>query len=148
MARSPCASRCGETDAQNLKIALRGAKAEEGFLSAASPGLISLFFHDSHYRSHEAYLAAIAEAMRQEYETVVAAGFVLQLDCPDLAMGRHIQNAHLTTAEFRKAAALHIEALNHALRNIPADRARVHLCAGAITRGRIIVMYRSPTSSM
>jgi 5-methyltetrahydropteroyltriglutamate--homocysteine methyltransferase len=119
-----------ETDAQNLKIALRGAKAEEGFLSAASPGLISLFFHDSHYRSHEAYLAAIAEAMRQEYETVVAAGFVLQLDCPDLAMGRHIQNAHLTTAEFRKAAALHIEALNHALRNIPADRARVHLCWG------------------
>ena len=68
--------------------------------------------------------------MRQEYEAVVAAGFVLQLDCPDLAMGRHIQNAHLTTAEFRKAAALHIEALNHALRNIPADRVRVHLCWG------------------
>jgi 5-methyltetrahydropteroyltriglutamate--homocysteine methyltransferase len=119
-----------ETDAQNLKTALRGAKAEEGFLSAASPGLISLFFHDSHYRSHEAYLAAIAEAMRQEYETVVGAGFILQLDCPDLAMGRHIQNAHLTTLEFRKAAALHIEAMNHALRNIPTDRARVHLCWG------------------
>jgi 5-methyltetrahydropteroyltriglutamate--homocysteine methyltransferase len=119
-----------ETDAQNLKTALRGAKAEEGFLSAASPGLISLFFHNSHYPSHEAYLEAIAEAMRQEYETVVGAGFILQLDCPDLAMGRHIQNAHLTTQEFRKAAALHIEALNHALRNIPAERARVHLCWG------------------
>ena len=119
-----------ETDASNLKAALGAAKAEEGFLSAASPGLISLFFHNSHYPSHEAYLEAIAEAMRQEYEAVVAAGFVLQLDCPDLAMGRHIQNAHLTTAEFRKAAGLHIEALNHALRNIRADRARIHLCWG------------------
>jgi len=125
--RDPVAA---ETDAKNLKAALAGAKYEEAFLSAASPGLISLFFHDSHYGSHEAYLAAIAEAMRQEYETLVAAGFVLQLDCPDLAMGRHIQNAHLTTAEFRKAAALHIEAMNHALRNIPAERARVHLCWG------------------
>jgi 5-methyltetrahydropteroyltriglutamate--homocysteine methyltransferase len=119
-----------EADAANLKTALTGVKAEEGFLSAASPGLISLFFHDSHYGSQEAYLAAIAEAMRQEYETVVDAGFILQVDCPDLAMGRHIQNARLTTAEFRKAAALHIEALNDALRNIPADRARVHLCWG------------------
>src|SRR5579872_1614272 len=119
-----------ETDAKNLKAALSGVKANEGFLSAASPGLISLFFHNGHYKSHEAYLEAIAEAMRQEYEAVVAAGFILQLDCPDLAMGRHIQNAHLTTAEFRKAAALHIEAMNHALRNIPADRARVHLCWG------------------
>jgi 5-methyltetrahydropteroyltriglutamate--homocysteine methyltransferase len=119
-----------ETDAKNLKAALSAAPAEEGFLSAASPGLISLFFHNGHYPSHGAYLEAIAEAMRPEYEAVVAAGFVLQLDCPDLAMGRHIQNAHLTTAEFRKAAGLHIEALNHALRNIPADRARIHLCWG------------------
>jgi 5-methyltetrahydropteroyltriglutamate--homocysteine methyltransferase len=118
------------TDAKNLKDALGGANAEEGFLSAASPGLISLFFHNGHYPSHSAYLEAIAEAMRPEYEAVVGAGFVLQLDCPDLAMGRHIQNAHLTTAEFRKAAGLHIDALNHALRNIPADRARVHLCWG------------------
>ena len=119
-----------ETDAANLTAALKETRAEEGFLSAASPGLVSLFFHNSHYPSHEAYLFAIAEAMRQEYEAVVGAGFVLQLDCPDLAMGRHIQNTHLTTPEFRKAARLHIEALNHALRNIPADRARVHLCWG------------------
>jgi 5-methyltetrahydropteroyltriglutamate--homocysteine methyltransferase len=119
-----------ETDAKNLEAALAEAASEEAFLSAASPGLVSLFFHDSHYGSHEAYLAAIAEAMREEYETIVAAGFILQLDCPDLAMGRHIQNAHLTMPEFRKAAALHIEALNHALRNIPPDRARVHLCWG------------------
>jgi 5-methyltetrahydropteroyltriglutamate--homocysteine methyltransferase len=119
-----------ETDAANLKAALAGAGAAEGFLSAASPGLVSLFFHNGHYGSHEAYLEAIAEAMRQEYETIVGAGFILQVDCPDLAMGRHIQNTHLTTPEFRKAAALHVEALNHALRNVPADRARIHLCWG------------------
>jgi 5-methyltetrahydropteroyltriglutamate--homocysteine methyltransferase len=122
--------KAAETDAGNLRAALAGVKAEEAFMSAASPGVVSLFFHNGHYASHEAYLAAIAEAMRQEYETVVNAGFILQIDCPDLAMGRHIQNAHLTTNEFRKAAGLHIEALNHALRNIPADRARVHLCWG------------------
>jgi 5-methyltetrahydropteroyltriglutamate--homocysteine methyltransferase len=119
-----------ETDAVNLTAALDSVQAEEGFLTAASPGLVSLFFHNGHYPNHEAYLHAIAEAMRQEYETVVRAGFVLQIDCPDLAMGRHIQHADLSLADFRKAAALHIEALNHALRNIPADRARVHLCWG------------------
>jgi 5-methyltetrahydropteroyltriglutamate--homocysteine methyltransferase len=119
-----------ETDTANLKTALDSAASEEGFMSAASPGLVSLFFHNGHYPSHATYLEAIAEAMRHEYEAVVGAGFVLQLDCPDLAMGRHIQNAHLTTAEFRQAAGLHIEALNHALRNIPADRARIHLCWG------------------
>jgi 5-methyltetrahydropteroyltriglutamate--homocysteine methyltransferase len=122
--------RAAETDATNLKAALAGVAAEEAFLSAASPGVVSLFFHNGHYRSQEAYLDAIAEAMRQEYETVVGAGFILQIDCPDLAMGRHIQHADLTTAEFRKAAALHVEVLNHALRNIPAERARVHLCWG------------------
>jgi 5-methyltetrahydropteroyltriglutamate--homocysteine methyltransferase len=119
-----------ETDTANLKQAVAGAATEEAFMSAASPGVVSLFFHNGYYPSHEAYLEAIAEAMRQEYEAVLAAGFILQIDCPDLAMGRHIQNAHLTTAEFRKAAALHIEVLNHALRNIPAERSRVHLCWG------------------
>jgi 5-methyltetrahydropteroyltriglutamate--homocysteine methyltransferase len=119
-----------ETDAANLKAALAGVEAEEAFLSAASPGLVSLFFHNGYYRSHDAYLEAIAEAMRPEYEAVVAAGFVLQLDCPDLAMGRHIQHADLSVEEFRKAAASHIEALNHALRNVPAERARIHLCWG------------------
>jgi 5-methyltetrahydropteroyltriglutamate--homocysteine methyltransferase len=92
-------------DADNLTAALGGG---EGFLSAASPGLISLFFHNGHYPTHEAYLADIAEAMRPEYETVVNAGHILQIDCPDLAMGRHIQFAALSTDEFRKAAALHI----------------------------------------
>src|SRR5580704_7942471 len=97
-----------ETDAANLKAALGEVRAEEGFLTAASPGLVSLFFHNGHYPGHEAYLAAIAEAMRQEYETVVRAGFVLQIDCPDLAMGRHIQHADLSLADFRMAAQLHI----------------------------------------
>jgi 5-methyltetrahydropteroyltriglutamate--homocysteine methyltransferase len=116
-------------DAANLKAALRG-NAADGFLSAASPGVIGLFFKNQHYPSYEAYLFAIADAMRHEYEAVVNAGFVLQIDCPDLAMGRHIQFADLDLAGFRKMAQLHIAALNHALANIPADRARLHLCWG------------------
>jgi 5-methyltetrahydropteroyltriglutamate--homocysteine methyltransferase len=119
-----------QADADNLRAALTGVKAAEGFLTAASPGVISLFFRDEHYGSHEKYLHAIAEAMRPEYEAVARAGFVLQIDCPDLAMGRHIQYAGLSTEEFRKAARLHIEALNHALANVPPDQARVHLCWG------------------
>jgi 5-methyltetrahydropteroyltriglutamate--homocysteine methyltransferase len=117
-------------DADNLRAALATVKAEEGFMTAASPGVISLFFRDEHYGSHEQYLFAIAEAMQQEYEAVARAGFVLQVDCPDLAMGRHIQYAALGIEEFRKAARLHVEALNHALANVPADQARVHLCWG------------------
>jgi 5-methyltetrahydropteroyltriglutamate--homocysteine methyltransferase len=117
-------------DADNLRAALAGVKVEEGFMSAASPGVISLFFRDEHYGSHERYLFAIAEAMRHEYEAVARAGFVLQIDCPDLAMGRHIQYAALSTEEFRKAARLHIEALNLALANVPPDQARLHLCWG------------------
>ncbi len=117
-------------DAENLKAALGQLKAEEAFLTAASPGVISLFFRNDHYGSREAYLHAIADAMRHEYETVAKAGFVLQVDCPDLAMGRHIQFAGLSLAEFRKMARLHIEALNHALANIPPDQLRLHLCWG------------------
>jgi 5-methyltetrahydropteroyltriglutamate--homocysteine methyltransferase len=119
-----------QADVDNLRAALTGAKATEGFLTAASPGVISLFVRDEHYGNHERYLHAIAEAMRPEYEAVAGAGFVLQIDCPDLAMGRHIQYAALSTEEFRKAARLHIEALNHALANVPPDQARVHLCWG------------------
>ena len=117
-------------DTDNLKAALGTAQAEEGFMTAASPGVISLFFRDEHYGSHEAYLVAIAEAMRHEYETVARAGLLLQIDCPDLAMGRHIQFAHLGVEDFRKVARLHVEALNHALANVPPDQARVHLCWG------------------
>ncbi len=117
-------------DTDNMKSALSQVKVEEGFMSAASPGVISLFFHNTYYPTDETYLFAIADAMRQEYETVAAAGLILQIDCPDLAMGRHIQYAHLSVSEFRKKAQMHIEALNHALSNIPPDRLRMHLCWG------------------
>jgi 5-methyltetrahydropteroyltriglutamate--homocysteine methyltransferase len=119
-----------EADVANLKAALTGKRVAGAFMSAASPGVISLFFRNEHYPSEEAYLFAIAEAMRQEYEAVAKAGFVLQLDCPDLAMGRHIQYADLSVEEFRKRAQLHVEALNHAVANIPAEQLRIHLCWG------------------
>src|SRR5437867_8807909 len=122
--------RAAETDVENLRAAREAAKAEHAFMSAASPGVIGLFFRNDHYPSHEAYLFAIADAMRHEYETVAKAGIVLQIDCPDLAMGRHIQYASLSLEEFRKKARLHVEALNHALANIPPDRLRMHLCWG------------------
>ena len=117
-------------DAANLEAALRQAKATGAFMSAASPGVISLFFRNDHYPSQEAYLFAIADAMRHEYETVAKAGIVLQVDCPDLAMGRHIQYASLTLEEFRKRLRLHVEALNHALANIPPEQLRMHVCWG------------------
>ena len=119
-----------KTDVDNLKQALTAANRTDAFMSAASPGVISLFFRNDHYPSQEAYLFAIAEAMRAEYETVAAAGIVLQIDCPDLAMGRHIQYADLSLAEFRKRAQMHVEALNHALANIAPDQLRLHLCWG------------------
>jgi 5-methyltetrahydropteroyltriglutamate--homocysteine methyltransferase len=129
--------RAGQVDTENLAAALAGVhateggvSATEGFMTAASPGVISLFFKNEHYPSHEAYLFAIADAMRIEYETVTKAGFVLQVDCPDLAMGRHIQFAGLGLEEFRAMARLHIRALDLALANIPPDRLRMHLCWG------------------
>src|SRR5579872_7158719 len=118
------------TDADNLKAALSGVKAAGGFMSAASPGVVSLFFRNEHYKDFETYIYAIADAMRHEYETVAKAGLVLQIDCPDLAMGRHIQYADLSLPDFRKRAQLHIAALNHAVANIPAEQLRMHLCWG------------------
>jgi 5-methyltetrahydropteroyltriglutamate--homocysteine methyltransferase len=118
-----------QADTDNLRTALASSGAQ-GFMSAASPGVVSLFFRNDHYASHEAYLFAIADAMRHEYEAVATAGFVLQIDCPDLAMGRHIQYAALDTEAFRKQARLHIEALDHALANVPPEQARLHLCWG------------------
>src|ERR1700730_5019489 len=117
-------------DVDNLKSALASVKATGAFMSAASPGVVSLFFRNDHYPSQEAYLFAIAEAMRQEYQTIAKAGIVLQIDCPDLAMGRHIQYADLSLAEFRKRAGMHVEALNHALAGIAPDALRLHLCWG------------------
>jgi 5-methyltetrahydropteroyltriglutamate--homocysteine methyltransferase len=119
-----------QTDVAHLRAALTNVGAVEGFLTAASPGVVSLFFRNQFYASEEQYVFAIAEAMRAEYETIVDAGVVLQIDCPDLGMGRHIQHADLSLPEWRKKATLHVEALNHALRNIAPDRARLHLCWG------------------
>jgi 5-methyltetrahydropteroyltriglutamate--homocysteine methyltransferase len=117
-------------DVANLKAALANAGRSDAFMSAASPGVVSLFFRNDYYKDHETYLFAIADAMRHEYEAVAGAGFVLQIDCPDLAMGRHIQYADLDLKEFRKRAAMHIAALNHALANIPPEQLRMHLCWG------------------
>ena len=117
-------------DIDHLKEALANVKSEGGFMSAASPGVVSLFFRNDHYKDFETYIYAIADAMKYEYEAVAKAGFVLQIDCPDLAMGRHIQYADLDLAGFRKRAQLHIEALNHAVANIPAESLRMHLCWG------------------
>src|SRR3954470_18973010 len=119
-----------QSDVDNLKNALGSVKAAGGFMSAASPGVISVFFRNDHYPSEEAYLRAIAEAMRPEYEAVAKAGFVLQIDCPDLAMGKHIKYYNVDLKAFRKAAALNIEALNHATANIPPEQLRVHVCWG------------------
>lgn len=119
-----------DTDIANLKQAATGAKAQELFMSAASPGVISVFLPNQHYGSHEAYLAALADAMKTEYDAIYRAGLLLQIDCPDLAMNRHIQFADRKTSEFRKSAAMHVEALNHALADVPAEAARLHLCWG------------------
>jgi 5-methyltetrahydropteroyltriglutamate--homocysteine methyltransferase len=119
-----------QRDVANLRAALAGVPHAEGFLTAASPGVISLFFHNEYYPTHEAYLFALAEAMRPEYRAIVDAGLVLQVDCPDLAMGRHIQYRETDLATFRQQARLHIAALNHALAGLPPDRVRVHLCWG------------------
>jgi len=117
-------------DVDNLKTAMGAVKAVGGFMSAASPGVVAVFFRNDHYPSEEAYLYAIADAMRQEYEAVASAGLVLQIDCPDLAMGKHIKYHDADLKTFRKAAALNIEAMNHAVANIPAEQLRMHVCWG------------------
>jgi 5-methyltetrahydropteroyltriglutamate--homocysteine methyltransferase len=117
-------------DVDNLKQALAALGRRQAFMSAASPGVVSLFFRNDHYPSQEAYLFAIADAMRHEYETIAGSGIVLQIDCPDLAMGRHIQYAALSLEEFRRCAGMHVEALNHALSSIAPEKLRLHLCWG------------------
>ncbi|MES2666284.1 MAG: cobalamin-independent methionine synthase II family protein [Pseudomonadota bacterium] len=119
-----------QKDIRALQAAMQAHGATRGFMNAASPGVISLFLQNSHYATREAYLAALADAMREEYQTIVAAGLDLQLDCPDLALSRHMLFTHLTDDEFVKIAALHVEALNHALRGIDPARVRIHICWG------------------
>jgi 5-methyltetrahydropteroyltriglutamate--homocysteine methyltransferase len=117
-------------DITNLKAAMEKYGAERGFMNAASPGVISLFLQNDHYPSREAYLAALADAMREEYETIVAEGLDLQLDCPDLALSRHMLFEDLSDDEFVKVAESHVEALNHALANVDPTKVRVHICWG------------------
>ena len=119
-----------EKDIINLRTAMAKSGVERGFMNAASPGVISLFLQNSHYKNRETYLAALADVMRQEYETIVSAGLDLQLDCPDLALSRHMLFNDLTDDEFVKVAETHVAALNHALQNIPEEKVRVHICWG------------------
>jgi 5-methyltetrahydropteroyltriglutamate--homocysteine methyltransferase len=117
-------------DIFNLTQAVGSAPDATTFMSAASPGVTSLFFGNEYYRSDEEYVFAIADAMHHEYAAIAAAGITVQLDCPDLAMGRHTSCAHMDIAGFRSRVAMNIEALNHAVRDIPADQLRMHLCWG------------------
>ena len=119
-----------QKDIDNLTNAMKEHGASRGFMNAASPGVISLFLQNDHYATREAYLAALADAMKSEYETIVAAGLDLQLDCPDLALSRHMLFSELSDDEFLKIANMHVEALNHALQNVPEERVRVHICWG------------------
>ena len=119
-----------KADAARLQAAALRHGAVGTFMSAASPGVVGLFFRNDYYPDHESYIFALAEAMRHEYEAVVEAGIMLQVDCPDLAMGRHTQYRELTVEEFRNRMELHIEALNRALVNIPPEKVRMHLCWG------------------
>ncbi len=120
----------GAKDIANLRAATAAQRPVEAFMNAASPGVVSAFQSNQYYASHEAYVDAIVAAMKPEYDAIAAAGFVLQLDCPDLAMARHTAFQELGEAEFLKRAATQVEALNHAVRDIPAERMRMHICWG------------------
>ena len=119
-----------KADLENFRQAVAAGKPVEGFLNAASPGVIALFQPNDYYPTQDAYLEAVAEALRSEYEAIVGAGFLLQIDAPDLGMGRHTMYRNASVAEYLKRAAIHVEVLNHALRNVKADRLRMHMCWG------------------
>jgi 5-methyltetrahydropteroyltriglutamate--homocysteine methyltransferase len=117
-------------DVANLQAALDGVTVEEAFLSAASPGIVAAVIANTYYPSYEAYLYAIADAMKEEYDAIAAAGFVLQLDCPDLAMGHHTYFAGRGIAEFRDIVRLNLQALDHAVRDVAPEQLRLHVCWG------------------
>jgi 5-methyltetrahydropteroyltriglutamate--homocysteine methyltransferase len=119
-----------QKDIANLQAAMATHGATRGFMNAASPGVISLFLQNAHYATREEYLQALAEAMRDEYRTILQAGLDLQLDCPDLALSRHMLFTHLSDSEFLTVAATHVEALRYALAGLPQDRIRLHICWG------------------
>jgi 5-methyltetrahydropteroyltriglutamate--homocysteine methyltransferase len=117
-------------DLANFRAAVDAAKPREAFMNAASPGVLALFQPNDYYRSQDAYLEALGNAMQAEYEAIAGAGFLLQVDAPDFGMGRHTMYRNASAAEYLNAAARHVEVLNHALRNLPADRLRMHICWG------------------
>lgn len=119
-----------DADIENLRAAAEASSPDDVFLSAASPGVISLFLENQHYATREDYLAALADAMKTEYDAIHAAGFVLQIDCPDLAMGRHIEFPDASLEDWRRAIATNVEALNQATADIPPEDMRIHLCWG------------------
>lgn len=119
-----------QRDIQRLKNATKDAKAEEVFMTAASPGVIANFLHNEHYATEEEYLYALADVMKDDYKAIVDSGLLLQIDCPDLAMTRITQFSHLSEDEFIKIVEMHVEVLKHALAGIAPDRMRMHLCWG------------------
>ena len=119
-----------ETDIANMRAAIAEGHPVEGFINAASPGVIALFQPNDYYPTQDEYLEAVAEAMRWEYEAIAASGVLLQIDAPDLGMGRHTMYKDRTETDYLSLAARHIEVLNHALRNVPSDRVRMHMCWG------------------
>jgi len=118
------------TDIRNLNAAAASARPRGVFMNAASPGVIALFQPNDYYRTQDEYLEALAAALQPEYEAIVGAGIILQIDAPDLAMGRHTMYRDRSLEEFASLAAQHIEVLNHALRNVSAERVRMHVCWG------------------
>jgi 5-methyltetrahydropteroyltriglutamate--homocysteine methyltransferase len=119
-----------ESDLRHLQHAVDRHRPTGAFMNAASPGVIALFQPDQYYGDPDVYLEALAEAMRPEYEAIVAAGFILQLDSPDIGLGRHMTYKDRTDEEYLLVVERHVEVLNHALRNVPADRVRMHVCWG------------------
>jgi len=119
-----------EKDIANLKRAAEKAGAQNAFMTAVSPGQAARFLLNRYYPSDEAYLAALGSLLEREYAAIIDAGFVLQIDCPDLASGRNNQFQHLSLDEFRKVAAMHVEVLNQAVRALPPERMRMHVCWG------------------
>ncbi|HEX6441034.1 MAG TPA: cobalamin-independent methionine synthase II family protein [Stellaceae bacterium] len=119
-----------DTDIANLKAACALVKSGEAFMNAASPGVLTKFVPDTWYKNEDSYVEALAEALKTEYEAIVAAGFILQIDAPDLGSARHNQYQHLSDAEFLRIADRNIAALNHATANIPAEAMRMHICWG------------------
>jgi 5-methyltetrahydropteroyltriglutamate--homocysteine methyltransferase len=117
-------------DIARLKSAMAASGARQGFMNAPSPGIVSIFQPSTYHASHDAYLADLAEALAYEYEQIVASGLILQVDAPDLALGRHMLFKHLDDDEFVRQCARHVEAINHGLRRVPAERVRMHICWG------------------